>query len=199
MRGDEAVEIPPLVWERLATVRPSIGAPSKQAAEALRPWAEREQRSLERAGEVLRRWGEPLAETLRAAAKVCARIPPPTEAEVRALRCYRAALDRGAADRRARPWLHLGALLLSQLADVAAYLPDPAVRKGRPKGSSPAVTMMVAEVRERVAKGQDRATAAREVLKLNGVSGRPQGPSGPSSAPVEARTVKAQRFLIGPN
>ena len=145
---------------------------------------------------MLRRWGEPLAETLRAAAKVCARIPPPTEAEARgALRCYRAALDRGAADRRARPWLHLGALLLSQLADVAAYLPDPAVRKGRPKGSSPAVTMMVAEVRERVAKGQDRATAAREVLKLNGVkTGRPQGPSGPSSAPVEARTVKLSAF-----
>jgi hypothetical protein len=179
MRGDEMVEIPPLVWERLAAGAAEHRRAFEQAGEALRSWAEREQRSLERAAEALRPWAERLAETLRAGAQVWAKMPPPTEAEARALRRYSAALALGAANRRARPWLHLGSLMLPQLADFLPHLPDPTVRRGRPKGPGPAVAARLAEVADRLAVTDEKRTrVAKAVLRSRGVKeGTLKGPA----------------------
>ncbi len=83
---------------------------------------------------------------------------------------YRAAVA-DPENEKSKPWLELKHMALSQVRAIVKCLPDPRVKRGRPKGSGHVVSdkQLISEVGKLVETGLRPTTAARKVLIERGV------------------------------
>jgi|GEM_PF-4315914 len=73
---------------------------------------------------------------------------------------------------KSKPWLELKHMALSQVRAIVKCLPDPRIKRGRPKGSGHVASdkKLISEVGKLVETGLLPTTAARKVLIERGVS-----------------------------